>query len=92
MNISKEDMKRLRETLNELRETMIAELTRNFKLLDQGEVDGEPWYTVQIQNNDIWFWLTQQHGAWSHYHDDAYRGPLVDMEERVYLALVMTWS
>lgn len=92
MNISKEDMQHITETINEISKAMIAEMQKNFKLLDKGEVDGKPWYTVQIQNRDIWFWLTQQEGSWSHYHDDAYRGPLVDMEERVYLALVMTWS
>ena len=92
MNITKEDMKRITETINEVSKTMIADLQKNFKLLDEEQVDGEPWYTVQIQNRDIWFWLTQQEGSWSHYHCDVRRMPLVDMDEKVYLALVMKWS
>lgn len=92
MNITKEDMKRITETINEISKIMIADLQKNFKLLDEEFVDGEPWYTVQIQNRDIWFWLTQQEGSWSHYHCDVRKMPLVDMEEKVYLALVMRWS
>lgn len=63
-----------------------------FELVDQGTVDDAPWYTVIIRNNDVWFWLSQQQGSWHHYRDDAYREPLVDMDEPTYLALVMRWS
>ena len=92
MNISNEDMKRITETINEVSKTMIADMQKNFKLLDEGLVDDKPWYTIQIQNREIWFWLTQQQGSWSHYHCEVRRMPLVDMEEKVYLALVMRWA
>ena len=92
MNISKEDMKQLTETIREVSKAMIADLHKNFKLLDQDDVDGCPWYTIQIQNQDIWFWLTQQEGKWRHYTCPNRNTTLVSMEERVYLALVMKWS
>ena len=91
MNITKEDMKRITETINEVSKTMIADLQKNFKLLDEEFVDGEPWYTVQIQNREIWFWLTQQEGRWSH-NSERRNTPVAIMEEKVYLALVMRWS
>lgn len=99
MNLSKEDLKQLTETINEVSRIMIADLHKNFKLLDQGDVDGIPWYTngipwytIQIQNQEIWFWLTQQEGKWWHYTCPNRNTTLVSMEERVYLALVMKWS
>ena len=92
MNLSKEDEQRIREALREVHDRMVADMQRNFTLLDEELVDDRPWYTVQIQNREIWFWLTQQEGSWSHYHCDVRKIPLVDMEERVYLALVMRWS
>ena len=92
MKITTATMKQIREALDEVQKRMIADMQKNFKLLDQGDVDGRPWYTVQIQNREIWFWLTQQEGSWSYYHCDVRKIPLVDMEERVYLALVMRWA
>lgn len=92
MNLTKEDWRQLTDAVNEVQRRMIEDTQRNFKLVDQGDVDGLPWYTIQIQNQEVWFWLTQQEGSWSHYHSEAHRGPLVDMSEPVYLALVMRWS
>ena len=63
-----------------------------FRLLDQGPVDDEPWYTIEIFDKDVWFWLTQQQGSWHHYRDDATGHTHVDMDEATYLALVMRWS
>ena len=60
MNISKADMKRLTDAIKETHKIMMDDLKKNFKLVDQGDVDSIPWYTVQIQNQEIWFWLTQQ--------------------------------
>ena len=92
MILSKEDQQLLQDTLREAREIMLADMNKNFKCIDQGPVDGEPWYTIQIQNQDIWFWLTQQEGSWHYYHSEAHRMPLVDMDEKMFLALTMTWS
>ncbi len=92
MNLTKEDWKRMTEAISEVHRIMDEQRRLNFKLVHQGDVDDEPWYTVQIQNQEVWFWLTQQEGSWSHYHSEAHRGPLVDMSEPVYLALVMRWS
>jgi len=92
MNISKSDMRRMTQAIKEVKDRMLSDMQENFILLDQGEVDGSPWYTIQIQNRDIWFWLTQQQGSWSHYNCEVRKMPLVDMEERMYLALAMRWS
>lgn len=92
MNLTKEDWKHLTDTVNEVSRRMIEDRQRNFKLLDQGDVDDNPWYTIQVQNQEVWFWLTQQEGKWHHYHCNARNIPLVNMEEKVYLALVMRWS
>jgi hypothetical protein len=56
--LSKEDQQLLQDTLREAREIMLADMNKNFKSIDQGPVDGDSWYTIQIQNQDIWFWLT----------------------------------
>jgi len=92
MNLTKEDWRRLGEAMNEVRRKMESDLLQNYKLIDQGDVDDLPWYTIQVQNQEVWFWLTQQEGKWHHYHCNARNIPLVNMEEKVYLALVMRWS
>lgn len=92
MNLSKADLKQLNKAIKETHKIMMDDLKKNFKLIDQDEVDGCPWYVVQIQNREVWFWLTQQEGKWRHFTAPTRGIPIASMEERIYLALVMRWS
>jgi len=91
MNLSTNDITQLSKALREAQDMMIAEMQKNFILLSQNDEAGEIWYTVQVQNREIWFWLTQQEGRWSH-NSERRNAPVAIMEEKVYLALVMRWS
>jgi hypothetical protein len=62
-----------------------------FKLIDSAIVDGKQWYTIDIVDKEIWFWLTQQEGTQWHHYTGKHR-PLVDLEEGLYALLLLRWS
>ena len=81
-----------RQQIEDAVKRAIIKMNQKFELVDQGPVDDAPWYTVDIRDKEIWFWLSQQEGHWHHYICEHTRMPLVDMDEATYLALVMRWS
>lgn len=74
---------------------MVNQLTQpNIKLIDSAEVDGKPWYTVQL-NLPAQQWLRDQPvDDWYEHIDQRYyiNRSVFDVSDKLYTALQLKWS
>lgn len=64
-----------------------------FQLIDQGDVDDEPWYVIQTYRSDVAAWLRSQSRVQVYEHDrDTVRfGIIFDVHQKVYTMLCLKW-
>ena len=67
------------------------------RILDQAEVDGETWYTVQCKPSLISGWVQEQDPALWHRHINENYWPkhffnVFDMHEKLYTMLMLKWK
>lgn len=67
------------------------------RILDQAQVDGETWYTVQCKPSLVSGWLQEQDPALWHRHEDVDKRWYVhfnvfDVHEKLYSMLQLRWA
>ena len=67
------------------------------RILDQADVDGETWYTVQCKPSYVSSWVQEQDPALWHRHEHIDRQwymhfNVFDMHEKLYTLMALTWN
>jgi hypothetical protein len=73
-------------------ETWQEETRNDFRILDQGTVDGKPWYTVRC-GYAVSKWIRMQPvHQWCYSSEINIFGDIYDISEEIYILLILTWS
>jgi len=66
------------------------------RILDQAEVDGETWYTVQCKPSIVSGWVQEQDSnLWHRHINENYwtkHFNVFDMHEKLYTMLILKWQ
>jgi len=67
------------------------------RILDQADVDGETWYTVQCKPSYVSGWIQEQDPALWHRHEHIdlkwyVHFNVFDMHEKLYTMLMLKWK
>lgn len=70
-----------------------AVMTRSFEVLDQGHVDGEPWYVVQVEPK-VSRWIHEQDSKlWYDHRSGSYMVlNTFDVHEQLLTLITLRWS
>ena len=65
----------------------------SFEIIDQGHVDGEPWYVVQVEPK-VGRWLCEHDASLWYAHQVGSYGMLntFDIHESLYTLMTLRWS
>ncbi len=67
------------------------------RILDQADVDGETWYTIQCKPSYVSAWVQEQDPALWHRHEHVDKQWYVhfnvfDMHEKLYTIMMLKWK
>lgn len=73
-------------------ESWLEQTRDNFKMIDQGQVDGKPWYTVRCGSNVSKWVRTQDSHQWSHTSEVNIFGDIYDISDELYTLMILKFS